>query len=72
MKKLFFLLFCLAMAASVSGQTDTIYNTHSLEKIPYYEQLYRFRVWREVDFKEKQNAGLFHRTRILLPLFLIT
>ena len=56
MKKLFFLLFCLALAGSVSGQTDTIYNTHSLEKIPYYEQLYRFRVWREVDFKEKQNA----------------
>jgi hypothetical protein len=56
MKKLLFLLSSLALTTLVSGQTDTIYNTHALEKIPYYEQLYRFRVWRDVDFKEKQNA----------------
>lgn len=56
MQKLSFLVLSISLSISVSGQTDTIYNTHSLEKIPYYEQLYRFRVWRDVDFKEKQNA----------------
>jgi Gliding motility associated protein GldN len=44
------------------SQQDTIYNTNSpmyktAERIAYYEQLYRFRVWRFVDLKEKQNGG---------------
>jgi hypothetical protein len=41
----------------VFAQQDTIFNPNSTEKIPYYEQLYRFRVWRVVDLIEKQNQG---------------
>lgn len=55
--KLLSLILLLLIGVCSYGQTDTIYNTKSTEKIPYYEQLYRFRVWRTVDFGEKQNAG---------------
>ncbi len=39
------------------SQRDTIVNPNSIEKIPFYEQLYRFRVWRNVNLQEKQNAA---------------
>lgn len=44
------------------AQQDTIYNVNSpmyrtAERIAYYEQLYRFRVKRFIDLKERQNAG---------------
>lgn len=51
-----FILFVVGYS-SVFAQQDTIINPNSIERIPYYEQLYRFRVWRIVDLKEKQNAG---------------
>ncbi|MCA6433961.1 MAG: hypothetical protein IM574_10155 [Cytophagales bacterium] len=56
MKNNLILVSLLMMALSGSAQTDTIFNPKALEKIPYYEQLYRFRVWRDVNFDEKQNA----------------
>ncbi len=34
-------------------------NPNSLMNIPAYEQLYRVRVWRIIDLKEKQNKGFF-------------
>ncbi|HCW06677.1 MAG TPA: hypothetical protein DGG95_04845 [Cytophagales bacterium] len=43
--------------AYVSNGQDTISNPNSIDKIPYYEQLYRFRVNRVIDLNEKQNAG---------------
>ena len=48
------------------AQQDTIYNTNSplfrtSERIPYYEQLFRFRVTRFVDLSERQNAGFSSR-----------
>ena len=52
------LLFCLLLAAfSGFAQLDTILNTKSLERIPYYEQLYRYKVWRTLDLNEKQNSA---------------
>ena len=57
MKLLSFLLVFLGLSIGSFAQQDTIVNPNSVEKIPYYEQLYRFRVWRTVDLKEKQNAG---------------
>jgi hypothetical protein len=45
------------LVTAAFGQQDTVYNPNSVERIPYYEQLYRFRVWRVVDLNEKQNAG---------------
>ncbi|MCE2894549.1 MAG: hypothetical protein LW721_08915 [Flammeovirgaceae bacterium] len=55
-----FLLFylCLLVSFFANSQVDTIYNVNGVEKIPYYEQLYRFRVWRDINLKEKQNAAL--------------
>lgn len=34
---------------------------NSTLKIPVYEQLYKVRVWRDMDLKEKQNKGFFAR-----------
>lgn len=47
----------LGLAGVTIAQQDTVYNPNSTERIPYYEQLYRFRVERIVDLNEKQNAG---------------
>lgn len=56
------LIFCLCLAASATAfAQDTISNPNSTEKIPYYEQLYRFRVNRVIDLAEKQNAGFNSR-----------
>jgi gliding motility associated protien GldN len=57
MKFLIFLLAGLSFASLSIAQPDTVANINSVDKIPYYEQLYRFRVWREMDLREKQNAG---------------
>ena len=56
------LAICLGFFQLGFSQQDTIYNTNSpmyktSERIAYYEQLYRFRVTRFVDLREKQNAG---------------
>jgi len=52
---LFFCLWLVALGGCFAQ--DTISNPNSTEKIPYYEQLYRFRVQRVIDLAEKQNAG---------------
>jgi hypothetical protein len=54
---LFFCAWLVIGVASSYGQNDTIANPNSIEKIPYYEQLYRFRVNRVIDLNEKQNSG---------------
>ena len=35
------------------------YNPNSINPIAVYEQLYKVRVWRNIDLKEKQNKGFF-------------
>ncbi len=35
------------------------YNPNSINPIPRYEQLYKLRVWRKIDLREKQNKGFF-------------
>lgn len=37
------------------------YNPNSIEPIPRYEHLFKRRVWRMIDLKEKQNKGFFAR-----------
>lgn len=37
------------------------YNPNSVNPIPRYEQLYKYRVWRDIDLSEKQNEGFFSR-----------
>jgi hypothetical protein len=65
------LFFCLWLVA-LSGcfAQDTISNPNSLEKIPYYEQLYRFRVNRVIDLGEKQNAGFNSRKSSISKLII--
>ena len=63
-------ILSFGLAGAAYAQPDTIYNPNSTEKIPYYEQLYRFRVWRTVDLGEKQNAG-FKSAQSDLTNFLI-
>jgi len=61
----FLVVFLGLLQSGFAQQTaglDSIYNTNSplfptAERIAYYEQLYRFRVTRFVDLKERQNAG---------------
>jgi hypothetical protein len=49
---------------------DTIANPNSTERIPYYEQLYRFRVSRVIDLAEKQNAGFASRKSSISKLII--
>lgn len=70
MKFLSFLLINLGLSVALFAQQDTIVNPNSVEKIPYYEQLYRFRIWRTVDLNEKQNAG-FKSAKSDLSQFLL-
>ena len=44
------------------------YNPNSLNPIPVYEQLYKVRVWRAVDLREKQNKGFFAKNGELSKL----
>jgi gliding motility associated protien GldN len=48
---------------SLTAQVDLegLPTKNSTLKIPVYEQLYRVRVWRDMDLKEKQNKGFFAR-----------
>jgi len=64
------LIFCLCLVALSGFAQDTISNPNSMEKIPYYEQLYRFRVNRVIDLGEKQNSGFASRKSSISKLIL--
>lgn len=61
MKKVLFSLFsCLAASFMAVGQeVEVQYDQNSSLRIPRYEHLYKVRVWRDVDLREKQNKGFF-------------
>jgi len=63
MKKHFLAAILFGAALTVSGQSTELpqYNPNSVNPIPRYEQLYRIRVWREIDLREKQNEGFFSK-----------
>ncbi|MBS1491631.1 MAG: hypothetical protein JSS93_13980 [Bacteroidetes bacterium] len=69
MKAVSFISCCLLLAGSAAAQ-DTISNPNSIERIPYYEQLYRFRVSRVIDLDEKINAGFNSRKSPISKLIL--
>jgi gliding motility associated protien GldN len=50
-----FLLPVLGFAQPVEEQ----FNPNSINPIAKYEQMYKLRVWRTIDLKEKQNKGFF-------------
>jgi len=51
------------ISVPVYGQLSELeqYNPNSIEPIARYEHLFKRRVWRTVDLKEKQNKGFFAR-----------
>ena len=51
-------------------QEEAQINPNSLLNIPKYEQLYKVRVWRIVDLKEKQNKGFFARGNEITKLIM--
>lgn len=55
-----------AFAQEEEGQV----NPNSLLSIPKYEQLYKVRVWRVIDLREKQNKGFFSRGNEITKLLL--
>ena len=61
MRKRNFLLLLLAFISfgALAQETDGQFNPNSLLRIPKYEQLYKARVWRSIDLREKQNKGFF-------------
>lgn len=65
---LFFCLWIMALGSSLAQ--DTISNPNSTEKIPYYEQLWRFRVNRVIDLNEKQNSGFNSRKSSITNLIM--
>jgi len=65
MKKLVILLSLVSVGmvtfAQSTAEQDGQVNPNSLLRIPKYEHLYKVRVWRNVDLREKQNKGFFAR-----------
>lgn len=61
MKKCVVSAFLIAgsFAAFAQNDPEAEANPNSLYKIPVYEQVYKVRVWRDMDLKEKQNKGFF-------------
>jgi gliding motility associated protien GldN len=65
-----FLLLLLAFISigAWAQETDGQFNPNSLLRIPKYEQLYKARVWRSIDLREKQNKGFFAKGNELSKL----
>ena len=64
--KISFILLSLTVCLTVSSfaQEKLPYqNENSVLPIPFYEQLYKQRIWTRVDLKQKQNKGFFHKNR---------
>ena len=55
-----FVLAVLPLAA-IAQPEEVQYNPNSLDPIARYEHLYKLRVWRIIDLREKQNKGFFAR-----------
>ncbi|MGE0770247.1 MAG: gliding motility protein GldN [Cyclobacteriaceae bacterium] len=68
------LLVMLAMAGAstcaIAQETEGQINPNSIIPIPKYEQLYKVRVWREIDLREKQNKGFFAKGNEITKLIL--
>ena len=75
MNKLKISLITLSLAigimVSANAQEKLPYaNENSVRPVPYYEQLYKQRIWTRVDLKQKQNKGFFHKSRELTKILI--
>jgi len=57
-------------SVAFSQESDGQINPNSLQRIPKYEQLYKVKVWRVVDLKEKQNKGFFAKGNEITKLII--
>jgi len=63
----------MVLGLSVTGfaqQGTNEVNEHSVNPIPYYEQLYKKRIWSRVDLNQKQNRGFFSNKRELTRILI--
>jgi gliding motility associated protien GldN len=71
MKKLVSIVLLAAASTAFAQEVQDLevqYNPNSLNPIPLYEQLYKVRVWRTLDLREKQNKGFFAKNGELSKL----
>ncbi len=69
MKKIFVGLALISWSGvCLAQQEEGQINPNSLLSIPKYEQLYKVKVWRGIDLREKQNKGFFARGREITDL----
>lgn len=64
------LAFVLTGTVALAQQEEGAVNPNSMLNIPQYEQLYKVRVWRVIDLREKQNKGFFARGNEITKLIL--
>jgi gliding motility associated protien GldN len=55
---------------SYAQQEEGQINPNSLLNIPRYEQLYKVKVWRKIDLREKQNKGFFAKGNEITKLIM--
>ncbi|TRX53661.1 gliding motility protein GldN [Fulvivirga sp. M361] len=62
-RKFVLVVLVVIIAAPAFAQLSELdqYNPNSIEPIARYEHLFKRRVWRTIDLKEKQNKGFFAR-----------
>src|SRR5688572_13736364 len=70
LKRVFIFLLTVLPLAVIAQPEEVQYNPNSLNPIPRYEQLYKLRVWRTIDLKEKQNKGFFARNGEITKLIM--
>lgn len=58
-KRVICLLLAVLPLIAFAQPDEVQYNPNSLDPIPKYEHLYKRRVWRAIDLREKQNKGFF-------------
>jgi len=58
MKFLSFSLIFIGLTTAVFAQQDTIVNPNSVERIPYYEQLYRLEYGERLIFRRNKMQAL--------------
>jgi gliding motility associated protien GldN len=66
------IIFVLLMlpVVLIAQPEEVQYNPNSLNPIPRYEHLYKLRVWRVIDLREKQNKGFFARNGEITKLIM--
>jgi len=60
----------VTMSALAQGNEPPMYNPNSVTPIAEYEQLYKKRVWRRMDLKEKQNQSFFAHSKEITKLII--